>query len=80
VDRHKLDDEEVTDFFGKLAPHMEGPVTENSIWITRVSDDVFSPGALAPRSRRQDLKTLRDTMVTWATTNPEWLHAPALVA
>lgn len=80
VDRHKLDDEEVTDFFGKLAPHMEGAVTEDSIWITRVSDDVFSPGALAPRSRRQDLKTLRDTMVTWATTNPEWLHAPELVA
>jgi hypothetical protein len=75
VDRHRFDDEDVTDFFRILAPHMPGPVTGDSIWVTKIKDDVFSPGALAPRSRRQDLKTLRDTLVTWATTDPTWLIA-----
>jgi hypothetical protein len=80
VDRHRFDDQDVTEFFRKLAPHMQGAVTENSIWVTKVADDVFSQGALAPRSRRQDLKTLRDTMVTWATTDPQWLNTQELVA
>jgi hypothetical protein len=80
VERHRFDDEDVTDFFRKLAPHMSGPVTEDSIWVTRVKDDVFSPGALAPRSRRQDLKTLRDTLVDWATLDPEWLTASVTAA
>lgn len=80
VDRHKFDDEDVTDFFRQLAPHMPGPVTEASIWVTRVKDDVFTPGALAPRSRRQDLKVLRDTLVDWATMDPEWLTSSATAA
>lgn len=80
VDRHRLDEEDVTEFFRKLAPHMQGAVAEDSIWITKVTDEVFSQGALAPRSRRQDLKSLRDTMVTWATTDPPWLNAPPLFA
>ena len=79
-DRYKLDDDDVIEFFRKLAPHMEGAVTEDSIWVTKVEDDVFSHGALAPRSRRQDLKVLRDTLVTWATTEPQWLNTPELVA
>jgi hypothetical protein len=70
VDRHRFDDGDVIEFFRKLAPHMQGAVTKESIWVAAVKDDVFSPGALAPRSRRQDLKTLRDTMVAWATTDP----------
>ena len=41
---------------------MDGPVTEDSIWVTEVPDDVFTPGAFAPHSRRQDLKGLRDTL------------------
>ena len=50
---------------------MQGPIKADSIWVTKVGDDVFSEGTLAPRSRRQDLKTLRDTMVDWATTEPD---------
>lgn len=73
VHRQKWDDQEVTDFFRLLASHMPGPVTEKSIWVTKMKDDVFSPGAFAPRSRRQDLKTVRDTLVIWATTDPQWL-------
>jgi hypothetical protein len=81
VGRQRYDDDDVTEFFTKLAPHMKGPVKNDSIWVTKVDDDVFSEGSLAPRSRRQDLKTLRDTMVDWATTEPEWLTAePALAA
>jgi hypothetical protein len=30
-------------------------------------------GASAPRSRRQDLQALRDTMVKWALGSPDWL-------
>jgi hypothetical protein len=79
-DRHRFDDDDVTEFFRALAPHMEGAVAEDSIWIKHVDDDVFSPGAYAPRSRRQDLKLLRDTIVDWATTEPQWLTAPPRVA
>jgi hypothetical protein len=80
VDRQKFDDEDVTEFFRKLAPHMAGPVAANSIWVTKIKDDVFSPGALAPRSRNQDLKTLRDTLVAWAAKDPVWLSAPGRAA
>lgn len=79
-DRYKLDEDDVADFFRKLAPHMPGPVTGDSIWIKHVDDEVFSEGAFAPRSRRQDLKVLRDTIVTWAITEPQWLLTDELVA
>lgn len=75
VDRHKFDDEDVADFFRKLAPHMAGPVSEDSIWMTHLDDEVFSAGSFAPRSRRQDLKSLRDSMVGWAVKSPAWLDA-----
>ena len=81
VDDQKFDDDDVIDFFSKLAPYMEGPVTDESIWVTNVGDDVFSVGALAPRSRRQDLKVLRDALVDWATATPQWLRPmPSLVS
>lgn len=82
TDKQAFDDEDVTDFFRKLALHMAGPATVDGIWVTRVGDDVFSPGAFAPRSRRQDLKTLRDTMVEWAIQEPppEWLAQPVHAA
>jgi DNA-sulfur modification-associated len=80
VDRHAFDDEDVTEFFRRLEPHMRGSVTEDSIWITRVPEDIFSLGALAPRSRRQDLRVLRDAMVKWATTDPPWLTDPEVAA
>jgi len=57
----------------QLAPSMEGPAAADSIWVDHVPDAVFSVGALSPRSRRQDLRTLRDTMVKWAVEKPTWL-------
>jgi hypothetical protein len=82
ADKHAFDDDDTIEFFTQLAPHMASPVTANSIWVTKVGDEVFSPGASAPRSRRQDLKTLRDAMVEWATAEPapEWLNSPAHAA
>ncbi|WP_104135136.1 DNA sulfur modification protein DndB [Cryobacterium sp. Y62] len=77
VDRHKFDDRDVIDFFSLLAPHMSGPAQENGIWIEHVGGDIFAVGSLAPTARRQDLKELRDKLVTWATTNPPWLKGEA---
>lgn len=74
TDRQMLDDEDVIEFFQQLAPAMEGPATENGIWIQHVPDNVFSIGAFSPRSRRQDLRTLRDAMVKWAIEKPHWLN------
>jgi len=80
VDRQQMDDDEIVEFLGRVAPHMEGPVSEGSIWTTKVPDDVFTVGALAPRSRRQDLKVLRDALVSWATSDSEWLDTLPLAA
>lgn len=74
-DRHKLDDEEIGEFFSQLAPHMVAPVGAESIWVKHVPNDVFAEGASAPRSRRQDLKQLRDAILDWAVKEPEWLKA-----
>lgn len=67
------DDENVADFFTRLAQHMHGPVAEGSPWITEVPGEIFSEGAHAPRSRRQDLRSLVDTITAWAKNPPEWL-------
>lgn len=73
--RQAWDDDDIVDFFSKLAPHTDGPAQADGIWVKQVGDDVFVPGAFGPRSRRQDLKELRDSIVRWADTNPEWLVA-----
>lgn len=73
TDRQMLDDEDVVEFFQRLEPWMPGPVDAKSIWVEHVPDAVFSAGALSPRSRRQDLRTLRDSIVKWAIDRPIWL-------
>ncbi len=74
IERQGLDDDDIVDFFDKLAPAMSGPVKSDSIWIQHVPNSVFTVGSLSPRSRRQDLKTLRDALVEWADTKPSWLY------
>ena len=69
----KFEDEDVVEFFAKLAPHTSAPVDKDSIWVKHVPDDIFVAGASAPRARRQDLKTLRDAIVDWAIKDPSWL-------
>jgi hypothetical protein len=80
IDEQGFEDEDVADFFTRLAPHMEGAVAEDSIWITKVDGDLFTVGATGPRSRYQDLKTLRDTMLDWAVTDPTSPTAAARAA
>lgn len=75
TDRQMLDDEDVVEFFQRLAPAMSGPVSDGDIWVQHVPDNVFSNGTFSPRSRRQDLRTLRDAMVKWAIEKPNWLYS-----
>jgi hypothetical protein len=68
-------DDEIADFFAKLDPMMDVPVRADSPWVTEVPGEIFSEGASAPKARRQDLRTLNDTTVGWALTQPAWLNA-----
>jgi hypothetical protein len=77
IDERGFEDEDVIDFFSQLAPHMAGAVAEDSIWIRKVPGDLFTVGATGPRSRYQDLKTLRNTMLDWAMSEPSSLTAGA---
>ncbi len=63
----------ITEFFQKLSPLMDTPVRADSPWVTEVPNEIFSDGASAPKARRQDLRTLNDTIVGWALTQPAWL-------
>jgi hypothetical protein len=69
------DDEDITEFFSRLAPFMDVPVHADSPWVTEVPGEVFSEGASAPKARRQDVRALNDTIVGWALTQPAWLAA-----
>lgn len=69
-------DDEIADLFKALAPHMAAPLAADSPWLT-IRPKVFSAGASAPTSRRQDLKNLTDEIVGWveADDRPAWLVA-----
>jgi hypothetical protein len=73
---HAFTDKMVQDYFAKLAPHMSGPVYEGSIWLTYLDQGIFDDGALAPKSRRQDLKYLKNKLVDWAIERPSFLDEP----
>jgi hypothetical protein len=75
----KFDEEDVAEFFTKLAPHTTAPIDVDSIWVKYVPDDIFVAGASAPRARRQDLKALRDAIVDWAIKDPSWLSSPVAI-
>ena len=63
-------DDEIQDFFSKLAPVMTAPVTDRSRWMEA---GVFSAGATAPKARRQDLEELARTIIRWERESPSWL-------
>jgi hypothetical protein len=66
-----LDDDEVTDYFRALAPHMGAPIETGSHWL---ETGVFQVGASAPTARYQDLKELTDALVKWAAYPPSWIR------
>lgn len=53
-------------FFDKLAPHVEAPAHENSIWKLHAEPEAFNLGAWGPNGRRQDAKGLVLTITDWA--------------
>lgn len=63
--------EEIVAFYKKLAPHMDGPVHQDSIWMEHTS--FFDDGAMAPYSRRQSITGFTDLLTEWAITNPKFL-------
>ncbi len=67
-----MSDDDIADFFSRLAPIMTAPL--NSRWM---ETGAFSPGNLAPNARRQDLETLTNKIVDWAKSPPSWLHSAA---
>lgn len=77
----KWEDADIAEFFTKLSPYMDAPVKADGPWVSDVPNEIFSEGASAPRSRRQDLRQLNDTIVGWALTQPAWLtEAPVSVS
>lgn len=55
-------EEDVIEFFSKLSPHMSVPVKKGSIWMTTTD---FEENSSGPSARRQNLKNLSDTLVSW---------------
>lgn len=67
-----LSDDEISEYFSRLAPFMAGPIVDGSPWL---QTGVFEVGATAPLARRQDLEKLTDAIVHWAKATPQWLKA-----
>jgi hypothetical protein len=60
-----MDASQIGRFFASLNGPLSRAVTKE--WANRVGGDVYQPGALAPTSRRQDTKLVRERFVSWAT-------------
>ena len=67
-----LSDDEIQEFFEKLKLFMAAPIKEGSPWL---ETGVFSVGSTAPKARRQDMKTLAETIVKWAKFPPAWMES-----
>ncbi len=70
LNKDNWSDDEIQEFFSKLAPSMGAPIKQGSPWMEA---GVFSDGAMAPKARRQDLEALARTTVRWARETPKWL-------
>jgi hypothetical protein len=65
--------DQVVEFFAKLAPHVNAPTYEGDIWLEHLPY-LFTPNTMAPHSRRQDLSALREALTGWAINKPSWLN------
>ena len=74
VDHYAFTPKMVEEFFAKLSPHSEGPAYTGSIWVENLPD-IWQDGAKAPRSRRQDLKALKNAILSWALDKPKFVTA-----
>lgn len=66
----KMTDDEVTEFFKKLAPHMYAPISETGAWR---KTGVFMDSGMAPQSSQGDVRKLTNTIVDLAKNKPNWL-------
>lgn len=66
-----MSDDDIRDFFARLAPHMTAPVITGSPWM---ATGVFREGSMAPDARRQDLESLAGNIASWAKVTPAWLE------
>ncbi len=69
---HELEhsDDEITDFFAKLAPHMTAPVTGDSLWRTTAAQEDIQERATGPMARAQSLRHLTEVIVRWYSSPP----------
>ena len=61
----------IVQYFEKLDPLLSQPASK--LMVEHGGQDVFFEGALAPSSRRQDVKEFRNVLVSWADDPPAWL-------
>jgi len=68
-----FDHDMIVHYFERLDPFLSQPATP--LLVEHAGTEVFVPGALAPSSRRQDLKEFRNALTNWAVEAPSWLGA-----
>lgn len=63
----------IVQYWEELDPFLSQPASK--LMVEHGGQDVFFEGALAPSSRRQDVKEFRNVLVSWAADPPTWLKA-----
>jgi DNA-sulfur modification-associated len=66
-------DDEIVEFFSRLAPHMAAPIAPDSIWRITAARHVMQEGATGPTALAQKLKPLTEEITSWYATPPETL-------
>jgi hypothetical protein len=64
-------DDDISAFFGTLAPQMTGPVAEDSVWRRTDAGRDFEPNAFAPVMRTQNLQHLVNVVASWYPSAPQ---------
>jgi hypothetical protein len=75
-EEHQWSKADVREYLHRLAPHMEAPVYPGSIWLERAPEGSFTNGAVSPSGRRQDLKGLKNALVSWALDRETFIDQP----
>jgi len=67
-------DDEIAEFFSRLAPHMTAPIAPDSIWRTTDARHVMQEGATGPSALAQKLKPLTEEITSWYADPPAALR------
>lgn len=63
-------DDEIAEFFARLAPHMTAPVASGSLWQTTGAKQYMPEGSAGPTALAQRLKSLTEEITSWYTNPP----------